>query len=186
MQEMESCAAQQGFPIVGPLVGRFLYQMARMIKARRVLELGSGFGYSAFWFALAMGDRGKITMIDSSEDNRKRALNYFERAGIQTKVKFKVGDVFEVLTEIDKEYDIVFNDIDKERYPETIDPAAFRLRRGGLFITDNLLWSGQVCEEPKDEATRGVVEFTRKLYADSRFFTTILPLRDGIALAVRL
>jgi len=186
MQEMETYAAERGFPIVGPLVGRFLYQMARTVGARRVLEFGSGFGYSAFWFALAMGDRGKITMIDGSGDNRTRALDYFDRASLKTRVKFKVGDVFEVLTEIDKEYDIIFNDIDKERYPETIDPAAFRLRRGGLFITDNLLWSGRVCEEPKDETTRGVVEFTKRLYADSRFFTTILPLRDGIALAVRL
>jgi len=186
LQEMETYAAENGFPIVGPLVGRFLYQMARIVKARRVLELGSGFGYSAFWFALAMGDRGKITMIDSREDNRNRALDYFERAGLQTKIKFKVGDAFEVLTEIDKEYDIIFNDIDKASYPKTIDPAAFRLRRGGLFITDNLLWSGRVCEEPKDEATSGVVEFTKRLYADSRFFTTILPLRDGIALAVRM
>jgi caffeoyl-CoA O-methyltransferase len=186
MREMETYAEQHDFPIVGPLVGRFLFQAARMVEARRVLELGSGFGYSAYWFALAMGDRGKITMIDGSEDNRDRALDYFERAGLQTKVKFKVGNVFEVLTEIDKEFDIIFNDIDKERYPETIDPAAFRLRRGGLFITDNLLWSGRVCEESKDEATRGVAEFTKRLYADPRFFTTILPLRDGVALAVRL
>jgi caffeoyl-CoA O-methyltransferase len=186
MREMEAYAEQHDFPIVGPLVGRFLFQAARMVEARRVLELGSGFGYSAYWFALAMGDRGKITMIDGSEDNRNRALGYFDRAGLQTMVKFKVGNVFEVLTEIDKEFDIIFNDIDKERYSETIDPAAFRLRRGGLFITDNLLWSGRVCEESKDEATSGVVEFTKKLYADSRFFTTILPLRDGVALAVRL
>jgi len=185
LREMEAYAAEHDFPIVGPLVGRFLYQAARMVEARRVLELGSGFGYSAYWFALAMGDRGKITMIDSSEENRDRALAYFERAGLQAKFKFKVGDAFEVLKEVDKEFDIVFNDIDKEQYPQTIDPAAFRLRKGGLFITDNLLWSGRVCEEPKDAATQGVVEFTRRLYSDSRFFTTILPLRDGVALAVR-
>lgn len=186
MQEMEAYAEENDFPIVGPLVGRFLYQMAAAIEARRVLELGSGFGYSAYWFALAMGDRGKITMIDGSEQNRSRALDYFERAGLETKVKFKVGDAFEVLTEIDKEFDIVFNDIDKEGYPETIDPVAFRLRPGGLFITDNLLWSGRVCEPPRDDATRGVIEFTRRLYADPRFFTTIVPLRDGLAVAVRL
>lgn len=186
MQEMEAYAEEHDFPIVGPLVGRFLYQMAAAVGARRVLELGSGFGYSAYWFALAMGDRGKITMIDSNEENRSRALDYFERAGLETKFKFKVGDAFEVLTDIDKEFDIVFNDIDKEGYPATIDPAAFRLRPGGLFITDNLLWSGRVCEPPRDDATRGVIEFTRRLYADPRFFTTIVPLRDGLAVAVRL
>jgi predicted O-methyltransferase YrrM len=186
MQEMEAYAAEKGFPIVGPLVGRFLYQMARVTEARRVLELGSGFGYSAYWFALGMGGRGKITMIDGSEENRTRALGYLERAGLETKFKFKVGDALSVLTEIEKEFDIVFNDVDKEGYPDMIDPAAFRLRRGGLFITDNLLWSGRVCDTEQDAATRGVVEFTRRLYADPRFFTTILPLRDGIALAIRI
>ena len=186
LREMETYAEEHDFPIVGPLVGRFLFQAARMVEARRVLELGSGFGYSAIWFAMGMGNRGKLTLIDGSEENRDRALDYFARTGLKSKVKFKVGDAFEVLKEVDKEFDIVFNDIDKEQYPQTIDPAAFRLKKGGLFITDNLLWSGRVCEEPQDAATRGVVEFTRKLYADERFFTTILPLRDGVALAVRL
>ena len=186
LREMEAYAEEHDFPIVGPLVGRFLYQAARMVEARRVLELGSGFGYSAIWFAMGMGNRGKLTLIDGSEENRDRAMSYFARAELETKVKFKVGDAFEVMKEVDKEFDIVFNDIDKAQYPQTIDPAAFRLRKGGLFITDNLLWSGRVCEESKDAATRGVVEFTRKLYADERFFTTILPLRDGVALAVRL
>ena len=185
MQEMEAYAAQHHFPIVGPLVGRFLYQAAKMVEARRVIEFGSGFGYSAYWFALAMGRHAKITMIDGSEENRERAMSYFERAGIESKVKFKVGDAFEVLNEVDKEFDIVFNDVDKEQYPRTIDPAASHLRRGGLFITDNLLWSGRVCKEPQDAATAGVTEFTKKLYSDPRFFTTILPIRDGIALAIR-
>ncbi|MEW5795153.1 MAG: O-methyltransferase [Candidatus Zixiibacteriota bacterium] len=186
LQEMEAYAEKKDFPIVGPLVGRFLYQMAKVTKARKVLELGSGFGYSAYWLALGMGGRGKITMIDGSEENRSRALGYLERAGLETRFEFKVGDALAVLSEIDKEFDIVFNDIDKTGYPATIDPVAKRLRRGGLFITDNALWSGQVCETDQDVDTRAIVEFTRELYADTRFFTTILPLRDGLAVAVRL
>jgi len=186
MQEMEKYAADKGFPIVGPLVGRFLYQMALVSQAQRVIELGSGFGYSAYWFSLALGTRGSITMIDGSENNRRLATDYLARAGLKTPIDYRAGDALEVFARIEGEIDIVFNDIDKEGYPETIDPVAERLRRGGLFITDNLLWSGRVCREAGDEATRGVVEFTRRLYADPRFFTTVVPLRDGIALAIRL
>jgi len=186
MQEMEKYAADQGFPIVGPLVGRFLYQMALVSKAQRIVELGSGFGYSAYWFSLALEGRGTITMIDGSEDNRRLARDYFARAGLKTLIDYRVGDALEVFARVEGEVDMVFNDIDKEGYPETIDPVAERLRKGGLFITDNLLWSGRVCREARDEATRGVVEFTRRLYADPRFFTTVLPLRDGVAVAVRL
>ena len=186
VREMEAYAATEGFPIVGPLVGRLLFQMARAIGANKVLELGSGFGYSAWWLARAIGDRGYITMTDNSEDNRRLALDYLKRGGIRTGIDYRVGDALRILSQLDTEYDFILNDIDKDRYPDTIDPVAERLRPGGLFVTDNLLWSGRVCEEPKDEATLGVVEFTRRLYSDPRFFTTILPLRDGLAMAIRL
>jgi caffeoyl-CoA O-methyltransferase len=186
LAEMEAYAAEQKFPIVGPLVGRYLYQSALTIGAKRILELGSGFGYSAFWFAQAIGERGKITLIDSSQDNLDRAEEYFRRGELKTRFKFKVGNALEVVKGIDKRFDIVFNDIDKETYPETIEIVADRLHRGGLFITDNLLWSGRVCGNNPDEATQGVLEFTRRLYNDPRFFTTLVPLRDGLAVAVRL
>ena len=186
LAEMEAYAAVKDFPIVGPLVGRYLYQTALVSGARRVLELGSGFGYSAYWFALALGGKGKVTLTDSSDDNLSRAKEYLQRAGLETKFKFQVGDALEFARGIDKHFDIVFNDIDKEAYPDTIDLAAERLHPGGLFITDNLLWSGRVCDPDPDAATQGVLEFTRRLYADPRFFTTIVPLRDGLAVAVRL
>ncbi|HOP07434.1 MAG TPA: hypothetical protein PLF13_09100 [candidate division Zixibacteria bacterium] len=80
----------------------------------------------------------------------------------------------------------MFNDIDKENYPETIEPAARKLRRGGLFITDNVIWSGRVLNDKPDKATQAIIEFTRKLYDDKRFFTTIIPINDGIAIALRL
>ncbi len=186
LAEMEVYAAKKGFPIVGPLVGRYLFQAALMTQARRVLELGSGYGYSAYWFSLAMGSKGKITLTDSDEQNLRRAEAYFKRAGLKSGFKFKVGDALEIARDIDKHFDIVFNDIDKEAYPQTIEIAAARLKPGGLFITDNLLWSGRVCDAKPDASTRGVLEFTRRLYADKRFFTTIVPLRDGLAVALRL
>lgn len=185
LREMEEFARDNNFPIIGPLVGRFLYQLAVAIKARKVLELGSGFGYSAFWFSLAMKGKGHIVMTDFEKENKRRAYDYFKRAGLLSQFEFKVGDALKTVRRYDGPFDVILNDIDKTGYPDTIDVAADRLRKGGLFITDNMIWSGKVYEKNPDETTRAIVDFTRKLYGDSRFYTSIMPIRDGIALAVR-
>jgi len=186
LREMERYARKTGFPIVGPLVGRLLYQLTLGIGARRILELGSGFGYSAFWFAWAAGAKGRLTLTDLDEANKRLALDFFERAALQSRFEFIVDDALRVAARRKGPFDIVFNDVDKDDYPETIDLAASRLRKGGLFITDNLLWSGKVCERRQDHTTRRIVEFTNQLYRDKRFFTTLLPLRDGLAVALRV
>lgn len=186
MREMEQYAEEQGFPIVGPLVGRMLYQYALLTKARRVMELGSGFGYSAYWFSLAMGGRGEIVMTDTDRSNKKRANDYFMRAGLESRMDFHVGNALRMLAKQEGPFDIIFNDIDKRDYPKTIDLVAPRLRRGGLFITDNVIWSGRVAEAQPDETTDAIIEFNAELYRDSRFCTTIVPLRDGLAIALRL
>ena len=188
LREMEKYAAKNGFPIIGPLVGRFLYQAAALTDARRVLELGSGYGYSAYWFSMAMGPKGRIVMTDTDAANRDRALAYFRRGRLRSHFDYHVGDALAVARKISGPFDIVLNDIDKQDYPRTIDLAARRLRKGGLFITDNVIWSGKVCQKRsrRDAATKGIVEFNKNLYEDERFFTTILPIRDGIALAIRV
>lgn len=186
MQGMERFAAQNNFPIIGPLVGRYLYQTALVHQAKNILEFGSGFGYSAYWFSLAIGRQGKIIMTDGNEQNKTRALAYFKKGKLKSKFDFRVGDALEIATGLKSKFDIILNDIDKQDYPETIDQAARLLRPGGVFITDNLIWSGKVFNSKiRDKATCGVREFTRRLYADKRFFTTILPLRDGIAVALK-
>jgi predicted O-methyltransferase YrrM len=186
LSAMEEYATEHNFPIVGPLVGRFLYQLTLATKARKILELGSGYGYSAFWFSLAGKGKAHITMTDSKSKNKRLAFSYFKEAGLQSHFDFKVGNALSVLKKLDGTFDIVFNDVDKIDYPRTIDPVARRLRKGGLFITDNLIWDGKVAEKNQDETTRAIVEFTRNLYQDSRFFTTIMPVRDGLAVALRL
>jgi predicted O-methyltransferase YrrM len=186
LREMEQYAKEHKFPIIGPLVGRMLYQMALAIKAKKVLELGSGYGYSAVWFAMAIGKNGKIICTDTDHNNRDRAIGYFGQTGIKTSIDFRVGDAIRVASRLPGPFDIILNDIDKKDYPRTIDLAAKRLRKGGLFITDNLIWSGRVAEKRPDATTRRIIEFTRLLYADRRFFTTVLPIRDGVGLAIRL
>ncbi len=186
LREMEQYARENNFPIIGPLVGRFLYQMSLTIKARKILELGSGFGYSAFWFSIATKSKGHITMTDHETANKRKAFDYFKRAGLQSQFVFKVGDAMKIAKKMDTTFDIILNDVDKIDYPETIDLAATLLNKGGLFITDNIIWSGKVCEKKQDKSTRSIIEFTERIYKDSRFYTTVLPLRDGICLAVKL
>lgn len=187
LRDMERYAARHNFPIIGPLVGRFIYQLASGIKATRVLELGSGFGYSAYWFALAAGGRGRITLTDTDPANLARAEASFMRGKLPARFVYHAGDALAVAARLKGTFDIVFNDIDKEDYPKTIAVAARLLRPGGLFITDNALWSGKVfASAAADDATEGIRRFTRKLYRDRRFFTTIVPLRDGVAVATRI
>ena len=187
MAAMERYARKNNFPIIGPLVGRFLYQIAIVAKARKILELGSGFGYSACWFSRAIGKRGHITLTDSDENNRRRAMKYFEQAGLESRFTFILDDALKAAARLKGPYDIILNDIDKDEYPLTIDVAARLLRPGGLFITDNIIWHGRVMDSAAgDRHTRGVRKFTRRLYADRRFFTTIMPVRDGLAVAVKV
>ncbi|MGD8921907.1 MAG: O-methyltransferase [Candidatus Zixiibacteriota bacterium] len=184
--DMEDHARETGFPIIGPLVGRFLYQMALATKAKNILELGSGFGYSAFWFSLATKSKGHIVMTDLDRTNKRRSFEYFKEAGLQSQFDFRVGNALNTIKKLDGPFDIILNDIDKQDYPQTIDLVATRLRKGGLFITDNVIWDGKVTERKQDKTTKAIVEFTRLLYQDSRFFTTVMPVRDGIAIAIRL
>ena len=186
LREMELYAKDKEFPIVGPLVGRFLYQMTVLTKARKILELGSGFGYSAFWFSLAARSKGELTLTDTDKQNKARALDYFKRAGLQSHFHFRVGNALRIIRVLDGPFDIILNDIDKTDYPKTIDLAAAKLKKGGLFITDNIIWSGKVLEKKPDAATERIMEFTERLYKDSRFYTTVMPIRDGLSIAVRL
>ena len=178
LREMENYAEEIDFPIVGPLVGRLLYQLTILTKARKILELGSGYGYSAFWFSMASGD--------NNSKNKKLAMDFFKRAGLRSHFDYKVGDSLKIAKRLSGPFDIIFNDVAKKDYPPTIDLAAPLLRKGGLFITDNLLVEGKVYARSTEKSPKAVKEFTESLYKDSRFFTTIMPLRDGVSIAVKL
>jgi predicted O-methyltransferase YrrM len=186
--EMESLARGRSFPIVGPLVGRLLVMLTRAIGARRVFELGSGYGYSALHFARAVGESGIVHCTELSEDNVKLAYDFLGRAGLKERVVYHREDAATALRRVGGTWDIVYNDIDKDGYPEIVELAYAHLRPGGLFITDNVLWSGRVLPGESDDApaTRGVQEFTRLLMSHSGFLTSINPTRDGVAVALRL
>jgi predicted O-methyltransferase YrrM len=184
-QEMEELARQRNFPIVGPLAGPHLYQLARIIEARRVFELGSGYGYSALHFARAVGPAGEVHCTELDAENIRLAEMYLGRAGVWPWVTYHQEEATAALRRVGGIWDIIYNDIDKVGYPATIDLAYQHLRPGGLFITDNLLWHGRVFDGATDAATLGIVEFTRQLFAHPGFITTIYPARDGLAVALR-
>jgi predicted O-methyltransferase YrrM len=186
LTEIETEAAKRKIPIVGPAVGRILYQLALMIGAKKVFELGSAIGYSTIWWARAVGETGRVIYTDGDRKNAEEARRYFDRAGVSQRITLKTGDALELLSEDKQEFDVIFNDVDKEDYPRVFKLALPRLRKGGLFVTDNVLWSGKVTQKnPAEASTKAILEFNRLLYGSQDLFTTILPIRDGVAVAVK-
>jgi predicted O-methyltransferase YrrM len=186
LAEMEKLAEPSHFPIVGPLVGRLLYQLTLITGARRVFEMGSGFGYSAYWFAKALPPDGRIFCTEGSRDRAQLAKEFFARGGLERKLHLEVGDALEIIDRTPGEFDIIFNDIDKEFYPAALQKALPRLRKGGLLISDNVLWSGRVVEGDTAPSTRGVREYNQLVFTSQELFTTIVPVRDGVSISVKM
>jgi caffeoyl-CoA O-methyltransferase len=184
--EMERLGAEDDFPIVGPQVGRLLEVAARACGAKRILELGSGFGYSAYWFLRAVGPDGTVLLTEGSTERAQMAEEFLTRGGFAGRFRIEVGDGLAIAAALAGPFDVVFCDIDKHDYPKALPVARRLLRVGGLFITDNMLWDGKVLTvAPDDRTTGGVVELTRTLYAAEDFVTTLVPLRDGLTVAVK-
>ncbi len=186
LTEIEAEAAKRKIPIVGPAVGRVLHQLALMTNAKSVFELGSAIGYSTIWWARAVGEGGRVIYTDGDRKKADEARRYFARAGVTQQITVKTGDALELLSEEKQPFDIIFNDVDKEDYPRVFKLAVPRLRKGGLFVTDNVLWSGKVAQnKPSEPSTKAIQEFNQLLYHSPDLFTTILPIRDGVAVAIK-
>ena len=186
LAEIERVAQRRGIPIVGPAVGRLLYQYAQIIGAKRIFEMGSAIGYSTIWLARAAGPEATVYYTDGDPKNAEEAQGYFERAGVRSRIQVLVGNSLELIQRVEGPFDLIFNDVDKHYYPEVFRLAVPRLRQGGLFITDNVFWSGRVTRPARDRDTRAIQEFNRLLYSSSELFTTLLPLRDGLAVCRKL
>ena len=188
MLEMEAEARASGFPIVGRNVGVTLWTLAAAIGARRVFELGSGFGYSALWFAKATGPAGEIHLTDGDPENERKASDALQRAGVWDVMHYHVGDALTSFAQVEGDFDIVYDDIDKDGYPDAWRAARDRVRIGGLYICDNTLWYGRVPPdgEPPDGVTEAIREHNAMVAADERYVTTILPIRDGVLVATRV
>ena len=184
LAEMERVAERGKIPIIGPAVARVLAQLVMISGAKRIFELGSAIGYSTIWLARAAGPGAEVHYTDGSAENAAEARGYIERAGLSASIHIHVGDALSALSDTLGQFDFIFNDIDKEGYPAVLQAVPSRLRRGGVFATDNTLWYERVLK-PNEPSDRAVVQFNRELYESAQFFTTLLPLRDGLSVAIR-
>ncbi len=182
---MEERAEHDNFPIIGPVVGTLLELLTRSAQATRVLELGSGFGYSALFFGRGVGQGGSVTLTDTSSSLLEEARQFLAQEQNDCLFEYLQGDALELAGAIDGPFDIIFNDIDKEFYPDVPERAVSLLRPGGLLITDNALWNGDVLD-PQDAAARGVAEYNNMMYSHSSFRTSIIPVRDGLTISLRV
>lgn len=187
LRKMERYAAKHKVPIVGPACGRVLHQQALAVRARRVFEMGSAIGYSTLWLARAVGPGGKVFYTDGDPANAERARGYLREAGMLGRVKIMVGDALESLEATPGQFDLIFNDVSKTQYPEAFKLAVPRVRAGGLFITDNVLWYGKVAGPVRadDAETPAILKFNRMIYKSPELMTTIVPLRDGLAVCLK-
>ncbi len=187
LAEMHAYGAEHEFPLIGPEVGRFLAQLVHLMGAKRIFELGSGFGYSALWFARALPEGGEIVITDGDPENIKKAKDFLGRAGLADKVTFLSGYGQDLLQATPGLFDIVFCDVDKDQYPEVYPLLRNHLRVGGAFVIDNLIWGGRVADPENREATTlGVRAFTERMWESPEFLSSLLPIRDGVGLSVRL
>jgi len=188
--EMEAEGKERGFPIIGRLVGVTVELLARSVGAKRVFELGSGFGYSAYWFSRAVGPEGEVHCTDGDPANRPKALGYLSRADLGEAIRWHVGDAVTNLGAVEGEFDVVYCDIDKDGYPDAWAAARERIRVGGLYVCDNVLWSGRVAvddpEDPRPTYTTAILEHNRLVAEDERYYSTIIPTRDGVMVALRV
>jgi len=187
-REMERIAESTNFPIIGPASGQLCYLIARMIGAKRIFELGSGYGYSTAWFARAVRENGggEVHHVVWDKDLSERARKHLDKLGYTDLVRYHEAEAVATLRATEGPFDLIFNDINKRDYPASIDVITPKLRRGGVLIIDNLLWSGRILD-PSDtsEDTEGVRAVTRRITESDEWVVSIVPVRDGVLVAYR-
>ncbi len=187
LAEMERIGRQRGFPILHPLSARLLSVIAASSRSRYILEIGSGFGYSAMWMALYNPFVEKIILTDLSEENIALARQFFEKAGVLDRVEFIVEDGVEVLNQMDFPPDLIFNDAHKIQYPTILEIARRKLEVGGVLVSDNAFWLGRVLDESsRDPSVEAIREFTRLSFSYKDLLTSLIPVGDGLIVSVKI
>jgi caffeoyl-CoA O-methyltransferase len=190
IQEMEAYAKAHHFPIIGPASGQFCYLLARLIGARRVFELGSGYGYSTAWFARAVqentqGDgNGIVHHTVWDEDLSKLARRHMDALGYGGIIHYHVAEAVTTLRATPGPFDLIFNDIDKTSYPAALPVIGHKLRPGGLLVIDNMIWDGRALDESDPSpSANGVREFTRLITTSPDWVVSLVPIYDGLIIA---
>lgn len=187
LMEMEMIARREGYAIAGPLLGRLLRQLATAISARDVFEMGSGFGYSTLYLAYSVGDTGRVVHTERDPARSALARELLGRAGFADRVTFEVGEAVDIIANYPGPFDLIFIDVDRDKYPEALELARPRVRPGGYIVVDDVLLGGQVMDRsPQDRDTLAVQRYTREALLAPDLLTTILPMQDGVALHLKL
>jgi predicted O-methyltransferase YrrM len=165
--------------------GRLLAMLSKMIQPRRVLEIGTYMGYSALCLAEGLTDDGKIITLDIQPETHEIAKKFWTKSGFKDKIDGRLGDALKIIPHLDEIFDLVFIDADKPNYKNYYDLIFPKMRVGGIFIADNVLWSGRVFDTLtyNDESTIALDEFNKKIQADERVSNILLPVRDGLMIA---
>lgn len=186
LEKMEEYADTNNVPIIGPLVGRFIYNLAKTSQSQKILEIGTAIGYSGIWLARAIGpQRGDLTTIDMNPERVKIARKNFAEAGLDKTVKVVEGNAIDALPTLKDEYDLIFLDSDKNIYPDAFRLSLPKLRKGGLFVADNALWGGEVAKGGKDSDTQSMIKFNKLVFGSQGLSSVIVPLRDGVLVSVK-
>ncbi len=187
LRSIEDEGLADDWPIVGAAEGSFLHILARAIGARRILELGAAIGYSGTWWARALPPDGELTTVEADPETARIADANLTRTGVKDRVTILVGPAEEILKDLEGPFDLIFVDINKDGYPAVLEPCIRRLRVGGLLVTDNVLWHGAVANS-KDHSkdTAAIRTYNERLAKDPRMLVSILPLRDGVSVALKL
>lgn len=195
IEEMDAYAEDAGFPTVGPDVGGWLSLLVRVTDARSVFEFGSGYGYSAYWFAQSLPDDGEIVLTEHDSEKLDRAHEYLSRGGYLDQVTLEQGDAIETIERYDEMFDIVFFDHEKHRYREAFETVREQVSSGGLVIADNVMTAPPVVDfddlvafvdgndVEMSEGSRGIIDYLESVTNDSAFETAILPLGEGVAVS---
>jgi predicted O-methyltransferase YrrM len=187
LPEMEALAKEKDFPIIGAQCGRRLMILAAAIGAKKVFEMGSGYGYSTIWFCNAVGPDGSVVHTDGDADNTAQAKQFVERAGFSDRVTFLTGDANELLQQSDDLYDVILIDIDKQDYPKALEIAVAKLRIGGLILTHNTKWFSKIVDpENKEATTEGIREYNRRAFSHPQLATYIDPVDDGVGVSLKV
>jgi len=186
LQKMEEEAESGAVPIIGPLVGRLLYNLARSSQSKKVLEIGTAIGYSGIWLGRAVAPlKGTVTTIDKDPQRVKQAEQNISEANLQGVIKVLKGDALEILPSLKEEYDLVFLDSDKNIYLDAFKLSVKKLRKGGLFVADNTLWGGDVAKGGRSELTQTMIKFNKEVFGHPGLSTVIVPLRDGVLVGLK-
>ena len=170
----------------GAFQGRVLTMLTKLINPKNILEIGTYTGYSTLCFAEGISNESQIFTIDKNEELASLQNKYFEKSGYRKQIHQFVGNALEIIPNIGEKFDLVFIDADKSNYINYFNLIIGKMNKGGIILSDNVLWSGKVVEElnPKDVDTKVLLEYNKLLNTDERIETVLLPIRDGLTVSI--